>query len=652
MPLGSERATEPTGSQPVSGDLLLFGLRLDRLTLRLTVGIAALVLVPLGLGFWALSRHHYERSVAAQVRAAQTQARMVETALRHQMIKKDLTVITSILTEIGARGDMRRAMIINHEGEVRISSDPRTVGQVFPRESPTCFVCHALHPDERSRWVVLQEPDGEVLRTVLPIENRTECQVCHDKANRLNGILICDTSLAPLRAELAADTRSFLAGTIGLAVLLLGGVGLFVRRLILTRLARLQSAVRSIAEGDLDQRVAVRGDDLLASLSSDFNSMAQTISSLLGEVRERQAQLASIMNSLDDGMVVLDRDARVVAANLSFCRRVGTHADQLRGHRCHDGSGHALPCCGGDGECPAAKCQLTGELQRGVFRRSASEGRHAAVEEVHASPVFNERGEVVQVVEIWRDITARVQEEERLAEIEHLVSLGTLASGFSHEVNTPLASMLTSAESMLGRIDEAGCDQRATPEFVAGLRECAVTIREQVLRCGRITQQFLRFSRGIPPSVEPLDLRQVVEGVVVLVQPTAREARVELIVACDGALPAVRANAEVVQHALLNLLVNAIQSFERRGGAIHVRVAFDEQVSIRVRDEGCGIPQEAQAHLFEPFRSRKAGGTGLGLFLSRTFLRRFGGDVHLVDSEVGRGSCFEIAFAPAPEAAA
>jgi len=100
----------------------------------------------------------------------------------------------------------------------------------------------------------------------------------------------------------------------------------------------------------------------------------------------------------------------------------------------------------------------------------------------------------------------------------------------------------------------------------------------------------------------------------------------------------------VVQHVVLNLLVNAIQSCPPDGGSVEVSVEVDEDVRVRVRDSGCGIRAEDRKHLFEPFRSRKPQGTGLGLFLSRTFMRRFGGDVRLVESVAGMGSCFEIIF--------
>jgi two-component system NtrC family sensor kinase len=284
-------------------------------------------------------------------------------------------------------------------------------------------------------------------------------------------------------------------------------------------------------------------------------------------------------------------------------------------------------------------------MQRATFVVPSRNGDPGRVEEVHASPVFDSDGNVCQVVEIWRDITERVTEETRMAELERLESLGALASGFSHEVNTPLATTLTCAEAILGRLG----DREVPPEELREIRDIAETIRNQVLRCRKVTEQFRRFSRGIPPSTEPVDVAEVVATVVPLVAPTAREAGVTIRTDCGERLPLVVANAEAVQHVLLNLLVNAIQSCDGAGGAVVITCHVGPDVRVRIRDNGRGIPEEARRRLFEPFRTGRVRGTGIGLFLSRGIMRRFDGDVRLAESEVGVGSCFEVVFARARE---
>lgn len=610
--------------------------------MRLALGITVLVLVPVTAGLYVMSRHQFDRTLAARQVAAELENRILEVALRHQMLEKDGRVMTEVLKEIGSQPEVRRAMVLDHDGVIRISSRDQDLGIEIPRDSETCMVCHSKEPDERDRWVLFEEDNIDVLRSVLPIENRTECHRCHDANVKLNGILILDISLADLQARLQRDTRRMAVATGILALILLAGVGLLVRHLVLARLGRLGRTARSITGGAIDERAVVEGDDIIASLAMDFNNMTDATVSLIAEVKDRERQMAGVLNSLDDGLIVLDSDFKVVTANRSISRRLCSYPEELSGRKCRDAIGHALPCHE-DRECPTARCLATGRVERAIYNIPVSGDEECRVHEVYASPVYSGDGSVAQVVEVWRDITERVREEERLAEIERLSSLGVLASGLSHEINTPLASTLTSAEAILGRLEDRtapGTDE----ETLDAIRESAQVIRNEVLRCRKITDQFLRFARGIPPSIEPIDLQQVVRTIVSLANPTARGKGIEIQFEREVSVPVVTANTEVVQHVVLNVLINAIESFDGVGGTIGVRILIDSDIRLQIQDDGCGIPPEVQKHMFEPFRTQKPRGTGLGLFLSRTFMRRFGGDVRLVGSIVGQGSCVEIVF--------
>jgi PAS domain S-box-containing protein len=494
----------------------------DPLAARLAVGITLFVMVPLGAGLYLMSRYEYSRTIAARHAGAELENQILEVALRHQMITRDSRLMTEILREVGRRPDSRRAMVLDHDGIIRLSSRETDVGVRISRDSPTCLVCHSKTPAARENWVLLEENGIDVLRSVLPIANRPECHSCHGAVKKLNGILILDVSLASTQAQLRADLRRKAVAAAILTLALLGGIGLLVRRLILRRLSRLGRTARSIAGGALDARAEVTGSDVISALAQDFNNMANATSSLVGEVKEREQQMSGVLNSLDDGLIVLDSSFRVVAANRSISRRLCSHSEALKGRNCRDAIGHALPCRDDD-VCPTARCLATGRLQRAIYQLPGSGGGDGRVHEVYASPVLGEDGSVSQVVEVWRDITERVREEEHLAEIERLSSLGVLASGLSHEVNTPLAITLTCSDAIFGRLDEIG-PSGAEKETLEAIRESAGIIRDQVLRCRTITDRFLRFARGIPPAIELIDLRQVVEHVMSLARPTAREA--------------------------------------------------------------------------------------------------------------------------------
>ena len=154
-----------------------------------------------------------------------------------------------------------------------------------------------------------------------------------------------------------------------------------------------------------------------------------------------------------------------------------------------------------------------------------------------------------------------------------------------------------------------------------------------------ITQHFLRLSRGQPSAGDVLDAGAVVAAVSRLVEPTARAQGVSIEQAPATGLY-VRVDEAELQHATLNLLLNAVQA-SAPGTTVNLAVTGGDDVRITVTDRGCGIAPEHQARIFEPFFSLRPGGTGLGLFLSVSFVRRWGGDIQ-VRSARGEGSTFEI----------
>jgi signal transduction histidine kinase len=142
-----------------------------------------------------------------------------------------------------------------------------------------------------------------------------------------------------------------------------------------------------------------------------------------------------------------------------------------------------------------------------------------------------------------------------------------------------------------------------------------------------------------------LDLDQAVATVVRLVEPTARARAVALEVLPIEPGLRVHADEADLQHALINLILNAVQA-SKAGGRVVISADGGETVRLRVADQGCGIPAEHLSRIFEPFFSLRKDGTGLGLFLSLNGIRRWGGDIR-VESVTGKGSTFDVILANA-----
>ena len=603
------------------------------MTAGLAAGTTLAVVLAAGTGAYFYSRHHSARLLDNARETARTEGELIRDALEYQMLEDDRTLIADMIDSFGRRPGAAQVALLDRDGIVQFSSAPLDSLSDFEPNSPTCQACHQFPAAQRMDSRVIEARGGAVLRTVIPIRNKPECHECHDPVDRINGVLMLDMNMQKIRAGMDQDLRWMTIGTAALTLLLIAGIALVVRFSVLRRLQRFETTARLIASGDLNQRVPADGSDIVSWLAREFNAMADSMSGLLHQVHGQRRRLETVINSIDDGIVVLGPSRNVIAANDAFLQRTGRARERVLGACCRDVGPGACPT----NDCPTLSCLTSRERQVRIIERSMPDGT-IRWEEVHASPIVNEEGQVSQVVEVWRDISDRRAAEARLSESHRLASLGMLASGFSHELNTPLGTVLTCVEGILRDAD--GRD--AAKEDWSHVEQCASTAREQILRCRSITQHFLRMSRGQSGSVDIVDLQATLSAVTRLIEPTARAHGVRIVQRPSFAGLHVRANEAELQHVLINLLLNAVQASGSES-EVGVEIIGGDPIRIRVTDRGCGIAAEHRARIFEPFFSLRQGGTGLGLFLSLDFARRWGGSIS-VESEPGTGSVFEVSI--------
>jgi PAS domain S-box-containing protein len=608
-------------------------LRSVSMSVVLALGITVAVVIACTTASYFYSVHHFQSLLDTARHTALAEGDLIRVALEHQMIENDRTLIAKMIDSFGKQERVEQLILLDRNGVVRYSSKPGTSGGDFRIDSPTCQVCHRDPPDRRGTSRVIETRGGEILRTVVPIRNREECHRCHDPQQKINGILILDYNAGEVRAAMTRDLRWMVVGAGTLTFVLAGTILLLIQFSVLRRLNRFETTARLISQGDLERRLPSQGADTLAWLGREFNAMADSVSGLVGEVRTQRERLETVINSIDDGIVVLDVDRKIIAANDAFLQRTGSNREQVLGCCCLEvGSG---PCNVSD--CPTLACMQSGVRQVRMCERKTSNGA-TAWEEIHASPILDGSGHLAQVVEVWRDISERRSAEAHLAESHRLASLGVLASGFSHELNTPLATVLMCVEGILretpaGESGNAGADS-------ARIRDSATIAREQILRCKGITRHFLGLSRGQRSSEDIVELDSAMAAVQGLIVPTASANSVSVEVRPFPPGLRVRANEAELQNLLINLILNAIQA-SKPGSTVVVEAKEGDSVSVRISDQGCGISAEYQKKIFEPFFSLRSGGTGLGLFLSLNAVRNWGGDIR-VESVPGVGSTFEV----------
>ena len=562
---------------------------------------------------------------------ALAEGELIRTALEHQMLGNDRNLIAQMIERFGKQARVQQLALLDRNGVVRYSSRPVTNVEDFRISSATCQACHRDPPERRGSSRVIQAGGGTMLRTVVPIHNHQECFGCHNSQQRINGILIMDYNAGEVRASMMQDLRFMVAGTGAVTFIIVSGIIVVIRFSVLRRLQHVERSARLLSAGDLNQRVPVEGSDTLAWLAREFNTMADSMAGLIGEVRAHRERLEKVINSIDDGIVVLDPERKIIAANDAFLVRARGSREEVLGCCCYRMT--TGPCSLSD--CPTLDCLQSGKIQVRILERRTSTGE-MVWEEIHTSPIIDSSGKVKQVVEVWRDISDRRAAEAKLAESHRLASLGVLASGFSHELNTPLATVLTCVEGILRDAPSNNFQQQEDTR----IRENASIAREQILRCRGITQHFLRLSRGQGRDEAMVDLHQAISAAHRLVEPTARDLRVQIEVQALTTTLLVRAVEADLQNLLINLLLNAVQA-SRPDSKVAVSVQQTDKVRITIRDHGCGIAPAFQQKIFEPFFSMREGGTGLGLFLSLTAVRRWGGDI-VVESTLGKGSKFEV----------
>jgi two-component system NtrC family sensor kinase len=245
-------------------------------------------------------------------------------------------------------------------------------------------------------------------------------------------------------------------------------------------------------------------------------------------------------------------------------------------------------------------------------------------------------------------IRRRDAEAERLSDqllqAGKLASIGELSAGVAHEINNPLAIILTERQLLLDAAQHAPV---ADPEFQEQFSDSMSQIDIQVQRCKRITQNLLRFSRRTESVIETVDLNGFIQEVIDLMDREARTSGIKFFSELDPQLPPLLSDPSQLQQVLLNLITNAIDAHDGKPyGSIRISTRADngrQQAEVIVADTGTGIKPEHLRRIFDPFFTTKAvgKGTGLGLSICYSTIRRLGGSIS-VSSEPGKGTEFTI----------
>ncbi len=343
-------------------------------------------------------------------------------------------------------------------------------------------------------------------------------------------------------------------------------------------------------------------------------------------VRER-GFLENVFQSLEEGVLILDPDGAVTFLNRAACGFFGLREEESVG-------------------------QPLEAVVRGLDWNSlAGPGRQAVNRDLevfypenrflnfYLSPLVEDvdgQEELLGYVMLVRDITQSRRETEETIESEKLNALTLLAAGVAHEIGNPLNSLGIHLQLLERKIADLSPGDRAN------LEEHLTTAQNEIQRLDSLLQEFLHAIRPATPIRKSGNLNKVIEDTLALLAPEMEERNVSVHLNLDETLPSLPLDGDQMKQAFFNLLKNSYQALPGSGGEVHIDSVSNEfEIVVSVKDNGSGISPELMGSLFEPFRSGRASGTGLGLLIVRRIVREHGGEIK-VESEEGKGTSVHI----------
>jgi two-component system, NtrC family, sensor kinase len=272
------------------------------------------------------------------------------------------------------------------------------------------------------------------------------------------------------------------------------------------------------------------------------------------------------------------------------------------------------------------------------FRMSTRAG-DTRIANIAIAPLVTRKFNVIGRLIIVDDITERMELESQLSQAEKLSSIGLLAAGVAHEVNTPLAVISSYAQMASKQVDGE-----------SKLGPLLDKITRQTFRASEIVNNLLNFSRTSATEFNDVDLNKIITETLTLLEHQLKTSRVKVETELYPGLPLIHGNSGKLQQVFLNLFLNAKDAMAGKGGTLHISTANGNSVQVNISDSGAGIAPENINKIYDPFfttknvpREGQARGTGLGLSVTYGIIQEHAGKIR-VDSQPGQGTTFQLEF--------
>jgi PAS domain S-box-containing protein len=456
----------------------------------------------------------------------------------------------------------------------------------------------------------------------------------------VNGVLELGLETSGISLAIAHTNRQSLL--LALIALALGIFYILVfARSIVKPIRHLADVAGRIAAGNLDHPIEVRNNDEIGQLAASFIFMTQKLRENLGSLRTSnetlqahvvtieslRAYIENIINSVTIGIMTIDTALRITYLNRSGraimrlenndC--IGKTIDEVfgRDHYIHTAFVHAA----GNTAQPPGDAPLIRDIAAGD-----------RVITLNVTILLDQNKRITGHCAIFEDVTDVRRLQRRLQHTDTMTLMGRLAAGIAHEVRNPLGAIQACAQFLE---KNSGFDER-NAHFIR------LIVRESK-RMDDMISRLLNYARPDTCDHQSAAINAVVDTAVELAALKANQLHVPLVKKYGDGLPELPVDEKRLSQAMLNLLLNALDSVDS-GGTVTVSTDYDRparKVRIAVSDTGRGMSKEVQERIFEPFFTTRSDGTGLGLSIVQQIIFEHAGTIE-VRSETGRGATFTI----------
>lgn len=370
-----------------------------------------------------------------------------------------------------------------------------------------------------------------------------------------------------------------------------------------------------------------------ASLIWDLLVSEKLCHTCMRDLRRAQDLFATLIDQVDEDIMLLDVEGRIVDVNRSIVAQRGGSKQDYMGRFCWELDGGNFCCPPDKGGCTFRETLETGRKAERIHSKVNEDGR-VQFFRIYTYPVFGNDGRITRIIEMRRDITHRTHMEQRLQQTEKMAAIGELSTYIAHEIRNPLFAIGGFANALL-----------RSPVLDDAAREKVEIILKESKRLDDILRTTLNFARPTESDVGEVDLNLVTAETLQLMRLGCEERGLRFSVRLAPSLAMAKGDAGMFKQCLINLVKNSLEAMET-GGLLTVLTGMTQtHVFVTVQDTGHGIPDTLREKVFSPFFSTKDKGAGLGLAMTKKIVEEMGGRVELSSKE-GEGTVITLYLLP------